>query len=138
MSNIPLGKDGQLMVGLTPTAQATITGLASGTSSVGKLERISSTPMPGGAGVLASLPGRHEVHDFTIVTQSDPVHDPVFRRANCRRVWCTWRRRGVGAGLPETTFQGVCTTTLTLDYGTNLTTWTITIAIDGLPVESVQ
>ena len=138
MSAVILGKTSGLLLGTTLANKVTITGIGVGTSNITAGHAQDSRPAPGGRGVLAAQLGNFTTNDFAIATDSNSVHDPIFRRVNGQRLYGTWRPEGEGSGLPEYTFEAVATVSLTLDMGSDAATWAITLAVDGEPAETTQ
>lgn len=111
---------------------------ASGTEALDWSESQDVREVPGGRGVLASETGTGRTYDFSFSTDSSPVHDPALRAMNGQRGTGVLRPQGEGSGLPQFTFEGVVTTTLTFDLESDAVTWQVAVAVDGAPTEATQ
>ena len=138
MSLTVLGKRSSLLLGHTAANKSEVAGVGAGTENIGAGYTQDTRPVPGGRGVLVNQLGDFTTSDFSLATDSNALHDPLFRSHNGRRFYFTWRPEGAVSGLPEYTGEAVGTVSLTFDLDSDAVTWAVGMAVDGEPVEGVQ
>lgn len=138
MSDVVLGKLSDLQLGATAAGVVSFTGRAAGTETISALDQRNTRPVPGGRGVLITRLGAFRQRGFTLRCDSNDVHDPVLRTANGGRRHFVWRKRGAGAGLPESVGECVATTVLTFDVASDAVTWDVRLAVDRDPTTTPQ
>lgn len=128
---ILLGAKAQLLMGQTEAGQVEFTGVIAGADNITDGIEVTTRPSRGGRGRAGEQATRYVRHDFGVMCDSNPVHDPVVRDGNRKRFWFTWREHGEGSGRPQARGQGVAVVNFGGDHETDGTDWQIAIMVDG-------
>lgn len=138
MSANRLGLTSILLMGRAANNKVNVTGVATGTESVSFSETQDTREIPGGRGVTATQLGSHSGITSSVASDSNPVHDPVFRDANGRRRFFTFLPTGSGAGKPSVIGEMVTVASLTMDLDSGACTWAWDFTVDGKPTRAAQ
>ena len=131
MSSIVLGGSVSLKIG-TASADTSISGVASGTDQLQLGIGADVTQIPGGRGVVASTVGRFRTFDFSFITDSNEVTDPLLVAANGSRLHFE-----IGPFAGKTyTGEGIATVTRVFNVQTNRIVYNVRLAVDGVPTIS--
>ena len=128
MSSVVLGGNVLLKVGIR-SADTTISGVAAGTDQLQLGIGADVTQIPGGRGVLASTVGRFRTFDFSFVTDSNEVTDPLLVASNGKRL-----RFEIGPFAGKTyAGSGIANVTRVFNVQSNRITYSVRLAVDGVP-----
>ena len=132
MSMVALGVNSQMKVNVASGASGSgvdITGVAAGTGTISSSASFNTRDTPGGRGVLAGKVDKDRTITFTIATDSNEVHDPLYQAGMGQRHWITFKPQIGGSATKF--FQAVVMPTLTIDPGTDACTWSVAVTVDG-------
>ena len=137
MSTLLLGKTAQLLVGTSSTAtKVDVTGVAVGAGNISRGVSRDNRRIPAGRGGIVTQLGDFRNYDFAFGCDSNATHDPVFRRANGRRLWCTFRPNGDTSGETQFDFEAVARVGLAYELAADSSVWSVSLAVDGEPTAS--
>ena len=140
MSALRLGANTQMFIANAsgaPGDGVDITGIAAGTAAISSSRSYTTRDIPGGRGILAGQVKDDSTITFTVATDSNAAHDPVFRDAMGQRKYITYRKLK-GSGNPQQYFEAVTMPTLTIDPSNDSCTWSVAITVDRAPQTTDQ
>lgn len=139
MSDIAAGAKAVLEVRRTEVGTPVeVTGVLLGTDNLTYGRAFNTRNVPGARGRAGSQSTPFGTYDFSHVSDSNSVNDPLYQDGNGKRVWCTWYPEGKNSGKPAHAFQAVINTTFTVSFPDMACTWNVSYMVDGTPVISTQ
>lgn len=124
MSNVPLGKNTAIAVGLGAGARTALNTV----SNAGRTRTFDNRPRGGGGGQGGIVPGQFVTEGATWSCDADPDDDAVMRTLFAARCGVAITEAG-GAEMVASAVMQTLTLTLSTDGSM---TWSATVAVDGL------